>query len=169
MSKDSESLIKKWGRISFVKGLEGFCCFSAPVWPIFSASVIIKHNTASLSSLLLFIHHTGCGIWQMYRHPLTAVFFFIVSERQAQWCHKLQQLTHPMSKIKTNKKKNKKKRLYQMYSILLPAASQKAKMKFMCILKGRSLLVLIKKSCHIPKRMCQLERSQPFIENKWGR
>lgn len=55
------------------------------------------------------------------------------------------------------------------YSILSPAASQKAKMQFMCILKANSLLVLIKKSCHIPKRMCQLERSQPSIENKWGR
>lgn len=43
------------------------------------------------------------------------------------------------------------------------------KMQFMCIFNARSLLVWGKKSCHICKRMCQLERSQLSIENKWGR
>lgn len=57
----------------------------------------------------------------------------------------------------------------KMYSLTVEyVLTHICNMQFMCILTARSLLVLGKKSRHIRKTMCQLERSQLSMENKWA-
>lgn len=69
LSKERLWNSESWRRFRGVLML--FCICVVCVWVILRC---IKHSTASLLSPLLFIHHTGGGIWQIYRQPLTAVF-----------------------------------------------------------------------------------------------
>lgn len=150
-------------------GILLFCCIRVACGVILGGICYIKHRTASLLSPLLFIHYTGCGIWQMYRQSLTAVFSPLFSPKMCLKSTTMVPQTPTEDWHIQSTKTLKKNWLSWTYSTRSPPASQKAKIPFMCILNARSLLVLIKKSCHIGKKMCQLERSQVSIENKWGR
>lgn len=78
MSRNShkEKVLKFW---QWFIGILLSHCIRVVCEVIVGGICYIKHRTASLLSPLLFIHHTGCGIWQMYRQSLTAVFspFFL--------------------------------------------------------------------------------------------
>lgn len=93
---------------------------------------------------------------------LNYITAYYEAERPAQWDHYKLPMTTDTFKVK--------KWRYTDWTVVscfkLP---NRQKMQFMCVLKARSLLVSGKKTCHNRKRMCQLERSQLSIENKWSR